>query len=301
MYQLPIKNQVIMETNIQIFKNSRFGEVRVTEVNGEPVFCLPDLCNILGLSNTSMVKSRLDDDLSLTYPILDSLGRTQDTTFVNETGLYDVILRSDSPKAKPFRKWVTSEVLPSIRKHGAYLTPEKIEEALLNPDTLIQLATNLKEERQKRLEAELQTKVAESKAILMQSVADELHRRNELMKPKALLFDKVMDCGQKIDIGQAAKILGLPFGRNTLFKKLREKHIFFSNRNEPKQEYIDRKYFELKEQWIDRENHDGFMIVKVLVTQKGLDFLAKTFELIPDRKELYFARFKIVRLKTGKK
>lgn len=99
-------------------------------------------------------------------------------------------------------------------------------------------------------------------------------------------MDKILDTDQKIDIGQAAKILQLPFGRNSLFSKLREKGIFFTNRNEPKQKYIDSGYFELKEKWIDRENHDGFMVVKVLVTQKGLDFIARLFGVITSQKKL---------------
>jgi anti-repressor protein len=107
-----------------------------------------------------------------------------------------------------------------------------------------------------------------------------------LQAPRVALMDKIMDTDQKIDIGQAAKILGLPFGRNTLFVKLREKGVFFKNRNEPKQEYIERGYFELKEKWIDREHHDGFMVVKVLVTQRGLDFIAKLFEAVPAKKSM---------------
>jgi anti-repressor protein len=107
-----------------------------------------------------------------------------------------------------------------------------------------------------------------------------------LQAPKVALMDKILDTDQKIDVGQASKILGLPFGRNTLFVKLREKGVFFKNRNEPKQEYIERGYFELKEKWIDREHHDGFMVVKVLVTQRGLDFIAKLFEVVPTKKQM---------------
>lgn len=88
--------------------------------NGEPLFCLADLCQTLQLSNNRKVKSQLDDDVTLSYPIIDSLGREQMATFVTESSMYTVILRSDSPKAKPMQRWVTSEVLPSIRKHGMY-------------------------------------------------------------------------------------------------------------------------------------------------------------------------------------
>lgn len=123
-----------------------------------------------------------------------------------------------------------------------------------NPDTVMVLVQNWKEEQEKRTL---------------------LEKENAKLKPKAELMDKVLDTGEKIDVGQAAKILRLPYGRNSLFKNLRDMGIFFKNRNEPKQEYIDRGYFELKEKWIDRNNHDGFMIVKVLVTQRGLEYLNK--------------------------
>lgn len=241
-----------MSKQVEIFSNPQFGDIRVVmSEDGEPMFCLKDLCESLSLTNNRKVKSQLDEDVTLSYP-LETNGGVQQTTFVTEAGMYTVILRSDSPKAKPMQKWVTSEVLPSIRKHGAYMTSETLEKAILSPDFLIQLATNLKDEQQKRLQAE-----------------KEIQR----LKPKAELMDKVLDSGEKIDIGQTAKILNLPYGRNTLFKKLREIGIFFKNRNEPKQEYVDRKYFELKEQWIERNNHEGFAIVKVLVTQKGLEFI----------------------------
>lgn len=93
-------------------------------------------------------------------------------------------------------------------------------------------------------------------------------------------MDKVMDTDDKIDIGQAAKILKLPFGRNIMFSKLRKNGIFFKNKNEPKQEYIAREYFELKEKFIERNDHPGFVVIKVLVTQKGLDFLSKLFGVV---------------------
>ena len=114
------------------------------------------------------------------------------------------------------------------------------------------MATNLKEEQNKRIEAE--------KLVLK-------------LQPKAELMDKVLDSDEKIDIGQAAKILNLPYGRNKLFKKLRELGVLFKGRNEPKQEYIDKKYFELKEKWVDRNEHEGFAVIKILVTQRGLEFL----------------------------
>ena len=129
-----------------------------------------------------------------------------------------------------------------------------------NPDTVLMLAQNWKEEQQKRIEAE---KIA------------------LIMQPKADFVDRAIDMGHLTDIGQAAKILKLPFGRNTLFKKLQEKGVFFKGRNEPKQEYIQRGYFELREKEIPRDNHPAFMVTKVLVTQRGLFWLSKTFNTVP--------------------
>jgi phage antirepressor YoqD-like protein len=134
-----------------------------------------------------------------------------------------------------------------------------------NPNVVLQLAQNWAEEQNKRIAAEKQVK---------------------MLTPKAELMDKVLDTDTKIDIGQAAKILGLSFGRNSLFEKLREKGVFFKNKNEPKQEYIDRGYFQLKEKFIERTNHPGFVVIKVLVTQRGLEFIANTFNAVHVPKRL---------------
>ena len=140
--------------NIQIFQNEQFGKVRIAmNESNEPLFCLADVCNVLGLRQGD-VRQRLSDGVVSTQPIIDSLGREQQANFVNEDGLYDAILDSRKPEAKQFRKWVTSEVLPSI-EHGAYMTQETLEKALTSTRFLdIALATNLKEEQQKRIEAE---------------------------------------------------------------------------------------------------------------------------------------------------
>ncbi|WP_065218052.1 MULTISPECIES: phage antirepressor KilAC domain-containing protein [Butyricimonas] len=174
--------------------------------------------------------------------------------------------------AMEFARWLSptfaiwcNDRIKELLKYGMTATQPTLEAMVNNPDLVIGLAQKLKEEREHKAK---------------------LQAENDKLRPKAELMDKVMDSDQKIDVGQAAKILQLPFGRNTLFQKLREKGVFFSNRNEPKQEYIKRGYFELKEKWIDRDNHDGFMVVKVLVTQKGLDFIAKLFEIVKHTKQL---------------
>lgn len=134
-------------TKIQVFEYQS-NKVRTVDMDGAPWFVLKDVCEVLGLGNSRMVSDRLDEDEKGVSKI-DTLGGVQNVTIINESGLYNVILRSDKPEAKPFRKWVTGEVLPSIRKHGAYMTPQKIEEVLLNPDTIISLAQQLKEEKAK--------------------------------------------------------------------------------------------------------------------------------------------------------
>lgn len=145
--------------NIQIFKNESFGEVRVAGTSEEPLFCLADVCKVLELGNPSQVKTRLCGEVITNEVIPDSLGRQQEMIFINEDGLYDVILDSRKPQAKTFRKWVTSEILPSIRKHGIYATDNVIDQILNNPDFGIELLTKLKEERSARIEAEKQVAV----------------------------------------------------------------------------------------------------------------------------------------------
>lgn len=141
-----------MDNNIQIFNNEELGTIRIKGTPDAPLFCLGDVCKMLGLRQGN-VRERLEKGVVSTEPLLTS-GGIQMVNFVTEDGLYDVILDSRKPEAKRFRKWVTSEVLPTIRKHGAYMTKDTLERAITEPDFLIQLATTLKEEKAKRLEAE---------------------------------------------------------------------------------------------------------------------------------------------------
>lgn len=130
-------------------------DVRViTADNGEPRFVLKDLCTVLEIGNARQVRARLDSDGVSQADVIDSMGRTQSATVVDEAGMYEVVLRSDKPEAAEFRRWVTREVLPAIREHGGYLTPDKAEQILTDPDTIIRLATDLKEERARREVAE---------------------------------------------------------------------------------------------------------------------------------------------------
>lgn len=254
---------------IQIFQNEQFGKVRIVlNENEEPLFCLADVCLVLGLRQGD-VRQRLSDGVVSTQPIIDSLGREQQANFVNEDGLYDTILDSRKPEAKLFRKWVTSEVLPSIRKHGAYMTKETLEKALTSPDFLIQLATNLKEEKQKRIEAEQKAKIAE------QTI--------KINAPKVLFADAVSTSQCSCLVAELAKILqqnGVNIGQNRLFAWMRENGYLCSRGqyyNQPTQKAMDLGLFELKQTTINKP--DGSIIVSTTtkVTGKGKIYFVNKF------------------------
>ena len=192
--------------------------VRVVTIDGEPWFVLADLCKVLDLPQVSRVKARLDDALTQSKGITDSMGRAQEATVVSEAGMYEVVIRSDKPEAAAFRRWVTSEVLPSIRKHGGYLTPEKAEEIISNPDVIIELAQTVKREKAARL--------------AMESLVHEL-------EPKADMYDRFLGADGTYSIGNVAKMVGL--SQNKLFDRLRNSGVLIAKgamRNTPYQRYM---------------------------------------------------------------
>lgn len=183
----------------QIF-NFEQNEVRTILVNDEPYFVGKDVASVLGYSNTKDALSRHVDLEDKMGSRITTSGQSREMTIINESGLYSLILKSKLPSAKKFKRWVTSEVLPAIRKHGGYLTPEKVEEALLNPDTIIQLATQLKEERTGRLIAE--QKIAE-------------------YEPKISYLDSILSSTDSVTISQIAADYGMsPQQMNKLLHKL---------------------------------------------------------------------------------
>lgn len=153
----------------QIF-SFEHNEVRTVLVNDEPYFVGKDVASVLGYSNTKDALSRHVDLEDKMGSRITTSGQSREMTIINESGLYSLILKSKLPNAKKFKRWVTSEVLPAIRKHGGYLIPEKVEEALLNPDIIIQLATQLKEERTGRLIAEQQIAEYEPKISYLDTI-----------------------------------------------------------------------------------------------------------------------------------
>lgn len=185
----------LLMDELRLFYSPEFGVIRVViNADGEPIFCLADVCKVLEL-DSSQVTKRLADGVVSIHPMKDALGREQNANFVNEDGLYDVILDSRKKKAKMFRKWITAEVLPSIRKHGAYATPVTIDRMIADPDFAIQLLTKLKEERMKRVEAEKQN--------------TELREKVSVMQPKADYYDSILSSPDSVVVTQIAKDYGM--------------------------------------------------------------------------------------------
>ena len=214
-----------MNNKIQIFKNSEFGEIRTAGTAENPLFCLADVCNALGLKQ-GHVRERLDDGVVSTEPIYDSLGRQQVANFVNEDGLYDVILDSRKAEARRFRKWVTSEVLPSIRRHGAYMTENAIERAVTEPDFLIRLATEIKKERELRSRAEHTCRVQQETIILLDTKVSGLEREVDSMKEKVSYLDIILATNNSVLVTQIAQDYGESPVRFT--RRLREMGIQYS-------------------------------------------------------------------------
>lgn len=243
--------------SIQIFSNPQFGEIRtLADEANEPLFCLADLCAALGISNHRNVKARLDEE-DVRLMDTPTNGGLQQITFVTESGMYDVILRSDAEKAKPFRKWVTSEVLPAIRKHGVYATPQTIDNLLADPDNAIKVFQTLKEERQLR-------QIAEAKI--------------EADAPKVLFAESLKAANRSILIGELAKILkqnGYETGQKRLFQYLRDNGYLMksgSEKNQPTQKSMEMGLFEITVRTVAAP--DGLTIAKATtkVTCKGQEY-----------------------------
>ena len=243
--------------NLQVF-NYNGNEVRTIQKDGERWWVLTDVCNVLDLSDTNKTAERLDVD-ELTRIKFVTGGQNREMLCINESGLYNVILRSDKPEAKPFRKWVTSEVLPSIRKHGAYMTPETLEQAILNPDMMIKLCTALKDEQDK------------NKAL--QAVNSSLTVDNQIMKPKADYFDELVDRNLLTNFRETAKQLQVK--EKEFIRFLLEKKFIYRDKRGKIQPYADKNngLFEVKE---FSNEKTGFASTQTLITPKGRE----TFRLL---------------------
>ena len=236
-----------MSNNITLFNSSEFGGMRTycDPNTGDVWFNLNDICNALETSNPTLLKRRLEDDLYQIYPIVDSLGRTQNATFVNESGLYEVIVRSDSPKAKPFRKWVCSEVIPSIRKHGAYITEELIND-------------------NKKLNEAIQ-------AI------------REQYKEKIDFADAFLASEDSAYIAVFADYLtknGVKMGRNQLFKWFKDKKVLVMHGDDyfPSARYMKMGLFDLEASTISKGNRRKKISHTVKITPKGMKYFMEKIQ-----------------------
>lgn len=224
--------------DIQIFENAEFGKVRTVMKDGEPWFVASDVCESLELSNPTVSINRLDRDERAKF----NLGRQGEANIVNEYGLYNLILGSRKPEAKKFKRWITHEVLPSIRKTGSYRV-STLEQ---------QMAQGL---------------------LAAQKLLEEKDREIEIMQPKADFYDAVADSESLFSMAQVAKVLDMGIGRNKLFKKLRDWGVLDS-RNNPYQRYVDAGYFKLVETHY-MVNENSVVSETTYVKQKGVGFIRK--------------------------
>lgn len=249
---------------LQIF-NYNDREIRTVEKNGDLWWVLKDVCDVLELSNPTMIAGRLDEDEKDIFKTKSDLALdipNRGVSIINESGLYNVILRSDKPEAKKFKRWVTHEVLPSIRKHGAYMNEQTLEQALTSPDFLIRLAQELKSEKEARQRLEKQA--AED-------------------APKVLFAKMVETAETSILIGDLAKFLkqnGINTGQNRLFEWMRGHGYLVKNgasRNMPTQRAMEMGLFEVKES--TTANPDGTIRLHrtTKVTGKGQVYFIKRF------------------------
>lgn len=247
---------------IKIFQNEQFGQIRiVVNENNEPLFCLADVCNVLGLRQGD-VRQRLEEGLVSTQP-LETSGGVQQANFVTEDGLYDAILDSRKPEAKKFRKWVTSEVLPSIRKHGGYITAQQND----TPEEIMARALIVAQETLKRKEQRL----IEAESKIQQDA------------PKVLFADAVSTSQRSCLIAELAKILqqnGVNIGQNRLFSWMRDNGYLCQKGqyyNQPTQKSMELGLFEIKQTTITKPDGTVLVTTTTKVTGKGQIYFVNKF------------------------
>ena len=248
---------------IKIFENAEFGSVRTVDVDGVIHFVGKDVADILGYGNSrDALAKHVDEDDKADVAIHDGR-QNRNMTVITESGLYSLVLSSKLPTAKKFKHWVTSEILPSIRKHGAYMTAETLEKALYNPDFLIRLATELKDtqEHVRHLEAKIDND-----------------------QPKVIFADAVSVSNTSILVGDLAKIIkqnGVEIGANRLFKWLRDNGYLISRKgsdyNSPTQKSMDLKLFEVKETVVTHSDGHTSINKTPKVTGKGQQYFVNKF------------------------
>ena len=264
-----------MDNSIQIFNSPQFGEIRTAGTSDNPMFCLSDLCRALGLSAKG-VNQRLDKEVISNYP-LETAGGVQQALFVNEDGLYDVILESRKPEAKKFRKWVTSEVLPSIRKTGGFIAVgvEDTDEEIMARALLVADATiKRKDERIAQLQAENET---------AQKQIEEQQSKIEQDAPKVLFADAVSTSQRSCLVAELAKILkqnGVDIGQNRLYGWLRSNGYLGARGlyyNQPTQKAMKLGLFEIKQTTITKPDGTVLVATTPKITGKGQIYFVDKF------------------------
>jgi prophage antirepressor-like protein len=239
---------------LQVFNNKELGQVR-TVIQGEDVwFVAKDVCDILEIKNNRDALNKLDED-EKGVALTDTLGGKQNTSIINESGLYSLIMTSRKPQAKAFKKWVTSEVLPSIRKHGAYMTDQVLEQAVTNPEFMIGILTKLKEEKEKLAAAQQQ--------IVQQ-------------QPLVTFAEACMQSDKSLKVSEVAKLAAkhnIKIGQRQLFAKLREWELMFKRSTEPTQKAVERELFEVAQGVKQKPSGEPFTWTTTYVTPKGQAYI----------------------------
>lgn len=241
-----------MEQIIKIFENEKFGRIRTITKDGEPWFVIADVCRALEIRNSRMVAGRLDRDELMSVK-LTSGGQRREMTVINESGLYAVIIRSDKPQAQSFRKWLTSEVIPTIRRTGGYVS---------NEEMFIENYLPFLDEPYRDL------------FRLQMTAIEKLNERIRHDQPLVEFANQVAGTDNLIDMNVMAKLAkaeNIPVGRNRLFDRLKRMGVLMSN-NLPYQRYIDRRYFVVKESVFEVEGMKK-TYRQTFVTGKGQLFI----------------------------
>ena len=248
-------------SDLQIFKNEEFGEIRTVEIEGKPYFCGKDVAEVLGYAKPlNALATHIDEDDSLKQGLTDSMGRIQETIFINESGLYSLILSSKLPNAKAFKKWVTSEVLPSIRKHGGYISGQ----AEMSPEELMAKALQVAQKTLEEREARIGVLAAENSALTVEK---------QILQPKADYFDELVDRNLLTNFRETAKQLSIK--QNDFVNFLLEKKYVYRDKRGKLLPYADsnKGLFEVKECFNEKTQWCG---TQTLITPKGRE----TFRLL---------------------
>ena len=259
---------------VTVFSNNQFGELRVIEKNGEPWFVANDVCRALEISNSRMATDRLDDDEKNTVSLTDGNRGNPYTTIISEAGLYSLVLGSRKPEARQFKRWVTHDVIPTIRKHGMYATPGTLKELLKNPNYVIDLLQALQEEQSARIEAEEQV-------IALKQQNTTQAKEITTLQPKGKYYDEVLKCTNPIPITQIADDYG--WSAKKMNRYLSDKKIQYKIGKKYRkwtlyQKYADKGYTKSETSIVRNEYGEERAYIHMYWTQRGRYFIYETLK-----------------------